>query len=155
MAQIAIQTGDAAQLAYLIHQRADPGAADENGFTLLMDIAGKSYANKAQVASVLIAGNANIDAADDIGRTALFFAARSGDIALVTVLSGSADKDAHDHYRVSALQWAVWEDNVPMVQLLLSMGADPYFHDSMGGSTPYDSAKNSPDPAMRALFGLP
>lgn len=155
MATLAVGMGDLTYLQYLIDSGANINEADSDGVTLLMLVGDADYSNKAQVAQFLLSKGANIDAADRIGRTALFFAVKSNDINLVQALSASTDKNAHEHYMVSILSFAIWNDNVAMVSLLLSWGCDVNFHDSMGGSTPLMEAAKWPNPAIRALFGLP
>lgn len=155
MSRLAIQQGDLVYLQYLIDSRADLNYADPDGVTLLMRVGNQVYSNRAQVATLLLSHNANINAVDDVGRSALYYAVRSGDLNLVQALSATSNKDAHDNYRVSVLCWAIWADDLAMVQLLLSLGCDPFYKDSMGGDTPYTEASKSIDPAIRALFGLP
>lgn len=149
-----IQSGDLTYLQYLLDSRADVTSPDADGVTLLM-LVGTQGSNKAQVAQWLITHNADIDAADDVGRTPLWYAVRGGDVSLVQVFSGAAVKDAHDHYGVSVLTLAIWQNSVAMVSQLLSMGCNVNYPDSMGGDTPLKEAAKSTNPFIRALFGLP
>lgn len=154
MGILGIQSGDLTYLQYLLNSRADVTSPDTDGVTLLMRV-GTQGSNKAQVAQWLITHNANIDGTDDVGRTPLWYAVKGGDVSLVQALSGAAVKDAHDNYGVSILTLAIWQNNVAMVSQLLSMGCNVNFPDSMGGDTPLREAARSPNPFIRALFGLP
>lgn len=153
---LGVSRGDLVYLQYLIDSSADVNTVDGDGVSLLMLLSDADYSNRAQVAQFLISKGARIDTKDKLGRTALFYAVRYGnDIDLVQALAATVDKNACDNYHVSILTWAIWLNNYPLVVLLLSWGCDVNFPDSMGGSTPLQEAASSPNPLIRAAFGLP
>lgn len=128
---------------------------DSEGVTLLMRVALSYYSNKAPMATFLLSNGANINAADQVGRTALYYAVRADDASLVQALAATTDWNAHDNYKVSILSYAVWSNNLAMVNYILSKGANVNYPDSMGGGTPLQAAAGSPNAAIRAAFGLP
>jgi uncharacterized protein len=89
------------------------------GETAMMRAAG---AGRAPVIRSLLAYGAHVDAIDDRGQTALMLSARRaehGTALLQLLLDRGADPDATDKLGWSALTWAVFEDEIDCVRLLL------------------------------------
>eukprot|EP00928_Gymnodinium_smaydae_P003952 TRINITY_DN11394_c0_g2_i1.p1 TRINITY_DN11394_c0_g2~~TRINITY_DN11394_c0_g2_i1.p1 ORF type:complete len:289 (+),score=73.66 TRINITY_DN11394_c0_g2_i1:85-951(+) len=150
----AVPSGNLAGIQAMIAARADVNHRIGEGHTplhILMDsdpYEGDHYA----CAVELMKGGADINIKDSRGRTPLFYAAQGNIREMVLLFSQAEDKDTHDNYRVSALNYAVRENLADSVKALLEIRADPHFADAFGG-TAMMAAKNA-NSVIQGLMGL-
>ena len=77
-------------------------------------------------------------------------AAQEGHLEIVKeLMKAKADVNAANYYGLTALMWAVLEERIPCVQLLLQAGADRK-HKNHAGQTAYDFAQQLEDDGVRA-----
>lgn len=118
--------------------------AADHDYTTLTDFAGRpavqaaARANAGEAIRWLAANGADIDAADAIGFTALFEAARDGQAQAVSVLL-DLGADANRRADASALSltplhMAAIGDHAEIVERLLASGADPDVQGTMGAT---------------------
>lgn len=106
----------------------------------------------ADVAEVLLAAGAQIDARDVHGSTPLHHAAGRGDLILTRVLvSKGADVNAANEPGFRPLHWAAGNGHAAVVKVLLAGGARPNVVGA-NGRTPMDMAKVGGHEAVMALL---
>jgi ankyrin repeat protein len=82
-----------------------------------------------------------VDAQDELKRTALIIAAHRGNTDTVKVLlKEDATLGEVDILGRTALHWAAWQGSEAVVRLLLAAGAQVDVKDTEGGRTPMDLA---------------
>jgi len=83
---------------------------------------------------VLLENNADINARDDYGWTALMWAAYNGYTEIVNLLlENNADVNAQNVWGNTALIWAARKGHTPVVKSLLEKGADVNIRDKENG----------------------
>jgi ankyrin repeat protein len=123
-------------LEALLANGADPDER-EGGDTLLHLLARQG---QEEMAKVLLAGGASVDARSPRGATPLHYAAAVGHVGFVTLLLASgADVNARENDGDTPLHSAALRGNREMVELLLAHGADASVKNSRG-RTPRDEA---------------
>jgi len=91
--------------------------------------------DKVEVARVLIAHGATVDAKDDRERTPLHNAAFIGSAAVAALLLDfNANVEARDCDGLTPMHLAVWQDRVPVVKLLIANHADVNAPNNNGGT---------------------
>ena len=130
--------------------------ADENAAELLRRHGGKSAvklgalsddAANGNVESVKqhLAGGADVNGKDDLGRTPLYRAAYNGHTEIAGLfLAGGADADARDENGWTPLHGAAYKGHLEIVAALLAKKAAVNAKD-VDGDTPLDWAKNKPE----------
>jgi hypothetical protein len=110
----AVKEGDVKEVKEALGERANPNAANRHGYTALMLAAMARDKEKGmEIAQILIAKGADIEATDSTGRTALMYAAQHGNIGVVEVLIESkANVYAKDKGGLTALSFARLDENV-------------------------------------------
>ncbi len=97
--------------------------AKRNDYPLLMIVVQNGFKD---IAELLIANGADVNARNSYGTTPLFVAARKGDTAIAGLLvSNGADVNAKDSGGATALIDAVMDENPDVAALLLGNGAEP------------------------------
>ncbi len=117
----AAERGDLAGVRRLLADGADPnGRGQIGGWSALMQ------AGTADVAAALLAAGADVDQVDDLGLDAMAHALESanGDVARSLQQAG-ADVNARNRYGWTRLRQAAFMRNVPALELLRDLGADP------------------------------
>jgi ankyrin repeat protein len=111
----------------LLEAGANPNGRDLFGFAPLMVVTGSAFHSKSvQLASLLIAAGADLSADLVGGATAIHFAARAGNAALIELLLNfDIPVDLPEAGGNTALYRAVEEQHESAVQLLLERSADP------------------------------
>ena len=137
-------SGDLRLARELLAEGADPNVAVAGGKTPLMeavDEPGQFFdATRAAVVDALLAGGADVDARDDDGRSALFFAGRADVAAVELLLAAGADARATAADGTTALHYAAEHNNSDAARALIAAGADPTARTD-GGQTPVDFAR--------------
>lgn len=130
--------------------------ADENAAELLRKHGGKSAvklgalsddAANGNIESVKkhLAGGADVNGKDDLGRTPLYRAAYNGHSEIaVLFLAGGADADARDENGWTPLHGGAFKGHLDIVAALLAKKAAVNAED-VDGDTPLDWAKNKPE----------
>ena len=107
----------------------------------------------AKVKRLLEHGEADAEARDEDGRTALFEAAYKGFADVVTVLlEAGADVNARAEDGRTALHWAVYSGNADMVKLLLEAGADVNARDEDGRTALFEAAGRGKAAVVKVLL---
>lgn len=120
--QAAAEKGDAASIALLLKQGANPEARDESGATPLL-IASRH--NHIDAARVLIDAGANVNAKDRIEDSAYLYAgARGHNEILKMTLTHGADLKSTNRYGGTALIPAAERGHVETVRILIAVGVD-------------------------------
>ena len=116
----ALYAGEAC-LRMLLDHGADPNQANDQGATPLMWAAG-DY----EKVRILLHAGAEVDARSDLGRTALFIAARKAGTAKIVkeLLGKGADSNARDRQGATPLMEAARAADPETLQRLLAHGAD-------------------------------
>ena len=113
-----------AKVQMLLAAGADPNAATKAGRTALIITAGRAGA--ANAVRALLAAGSRVDAADQLGVTALNTASADGDLETVRLLiERGAGVNVADKAGFTPLMGAVGRNDIERVRLLLSKGADP------------------------------
>jgi ankyrin repeat protein len=121
-----------AKVRLLLAAGADPNIATKAGRTPLIIAAGR--AGGFESVKALLAAGAKIDAADEMGITAILTASYSGDIEAVRLLlDKGAPVNATDKAGFTPLLNAVTTNDIVRVRLLLAKGADPNAANRFGG----------------------
>ncbi len=72
-----------------------------------------------------IAGGADIDATDTVGRTAILIAAKAGRLDVVaTLIEAGADIDAQDNISLNPFLWGCISGNTELVRMMVAAGTD-------------------------------
>ncbi|CAE7755415.1 Invs, partial [Symbiodinium pilosum] len=101
----------------------------------------------------LLRDDLNVNASDVFKRTPLINAVVSGHAKVVEILAAArADLPCADRSGWTALHWAAFQGNGDMVQLCLSLGADPKIKD-LRGSTPRQVVEHVLEGKSEAKFG--
>ena len=82
-----------------------------------------SHGGWVRVARLLVDSDANKDAKDDGGNTALVLASMQGHADVVELLADGAARDSRDNAGNTPLIWAAYRGHGKVVQLLLEAGA--------------------------------
>ena len=91
--------------------------------------------NHRDIAEILIAAGASLEAADNMGRTPLHAAVMNGHLDMcLLLLSKVAYMNALDADQMTPLHWAVKSNHVRIVDCLLAEGADRIIYDRFGRS---------------------
>jgi ankyrin repeat protein len=131
----AVNNNDLAEVRRLIS--ANPTlvfSKDEDGFTPLHLAASDGYK---EIAELLLASNANVNARDNHLSTPLHQVAASGGHAdlMELLIDHKADVNAVDENGLTPLHYATLTDNVVGVKILLIHGAHPDVRDAIEGNT--------------------
>ena len=118
----AVRAGDAARVAELLDQDADPAAAGPDGTTPLHWAARGAHR---AIVERLLAGGADATATNRYGVTPLALAAETGDEATIAaLLDGGADPNGASAEGETVLMVAARTGRVPVLEQLLRAGAD-------------------------------
>ena len=131
--------------------KSDPAlakAADPSGMTGLMVAID---AGKNEIAKLLIAGDANVNAADNNGLTPLFRAVDDLDLARLLVYKGAAVNTRSKDWRTPLHEVAFFGTEA-VAEFLISKGADVNAHDAYGKTPLALAAQSGSRPAMVALL---
>jgi len=120
--QQAVYAGDVDAVRRLLHDGADPRAANQFGATPMMLAAARG---DAAMIRVLLAAGADADSTNEEGQTALMAVARTGNLeAAQLLLQHGAHVRAHERWAgETALMWAAAQSQPQMIRLLLRHGA--------------------------------
>ncbi|KAJ9655450.1 hypothetical protein H2201_008802 [Coniosporium apollinis] len=95
----------------------------------------------------------DVNKTDNRRRTALYWAARSGNEAVVRMLlETGADPKAKDKHGTTALHWAASWGNEVMVRLLVEKGADPRAKTEDGETALHKAARSGKEAVVRLLL---
>ncbi len=129
----AVRSGDPAKLAEEIAKAKDVNEQDQVQRQTALHWAAKE--GKLDMARILVASKANVNAGDRQGKTPLSFAAQAGNYEVCAFLVESgADVNVRDALKGNPLLWASGLGNAKTVEFLLSKGADPKIVDVNGMS---------------------
>ena len=100
----------------------------------------------AKVVKAILKSNPDVNAIDTVGRTALHYACRRGDIEIFKVLMEDTDvnEDAQTKAGVSPMMMAVQSGNIHLLAECLNSNMNPFLEDGLG-QTALDYAKQFPD----------
>jgi len=113
---------------------------DKKGKTLLIEMA--TELDGCDYIPHLIHAGSEIDAKDDLGKSALIYAAIRGRYpSAMQLLMQGADKNLVDNSGMTALTWAALNGRTSIVDILVGMGADVTICDEEGKSA-YDYAND-------------
>lgn len=146
----ACSKGQIELVKHLIAKGADVNVQDENGSTALINACGSSFpgeeddkevmTKKLECAKLLVKAGVKINAQNNLGFSALSFAAS---LALEDIceflLKNNADPNILDKQGMSALMWAAGNQSEKVVKLLLNAKAKKDIK-SISGKTAYDVA---------------
>lgn len=158
----ALSRGDTALLKAMLQFGVDPDSRDEKGNTLLTTVATKSkYRQKQQeiapeVCRLLLKNGADPDITSTNNTTALFLAAKTGNVEVAKILiDRGADIDIATANDQTPLYTAIQKKNNDIALALLAAGADPNKKADWGSSksSPLEAAarNNNPDIIMALL----
>ena len=157
---IAARDGFASVVAELLGAGADPNARMATGFTPLMTAA---ETGKVEILRQLVDARARLDVVNDSGWTPLHVAVANHRLDATALLLdlGAPIESLTDGERATALYLASQAGDAPMVELLLTRGADPNRHDATdtiywrrpGSTTPRASGSCSVTVHRRILDG--
>ncbi len=129
----AVRSGDPAKLAEEISKAKDVNEQDQVQRQTALHWAAKE--GKLDMARILIASKANVNAGDRQGKTPLSFAAQAGNFEVCAFLvENGADVNVRDALKGNPLLWASGLGNAKTVEFLLSKGADAKIVDVNGMS---------------------
>jgi acyl-CoA-binding protein len=125
-------------------------AASQNDMDLLKSCL-EEHTKTSESSSEETEGN-NLDVRDEIGQSALHFAADRNSLeVLETLIKNGANVNSADVEGISVLQAAVIAGHVDAAKLLLQNGADPD-HEDLDGDTPRSCAKDDSTEEIKELF---
>ena len=138
----------------LVDAGADPVARNNGHWTPLHRAAITDPEDEAASALVPVLGPSDVDARDESGRTPLIIAASKGhtDTVREILIEGSAYVNARDVLGWTPLQWAVFNRETELVNLLLSNGADPNSRNNEGWTPIHQAAHNGDAEIVNALI---
>ena len=141
--------GDIEKIKTLIKEGANPNALTRGGLTPLMLAVQKGHKD---ITAYLITHGADVNAKGENGFTALHSAClhRNYEIAEV-LLDNGADVNAREDGN-TPLMLAAYRDDVKLVRLLLSRGADPRAFDDTGKLTTASMARGNNRDEIRKLL---
>ena len=129
----AVRSGDPSKLAEEISKAKDINEQDQIQRQTALHWAAKE--GKLDMARILVASKANVNAGDRQGKTPLSFAAQAGNYEVCAFLVESgADVNVRDALKGNPLLWASGLGNAKTVEFLLSKGADAKIIDVNGMS---------------------
>lgn len=139
----AVRRNNIKMLELLFSKRGDANRKYEGGLSPIM-VWSQRNQKKTNIADILLANGAAINARDNTGRTALMIAIQANARDTVTyLLSHGARIDAKDKKGETPLMYAIRRKNPAMIQLLLDKGARVLQPD-MAGNTPLHIAVTTP-----------
>ncbi|OQR99647.1 hypothetical protein ACHHYP_05402 [Achlya hypogyna] len=101
----------------------------------------------------LLEKGVDINAADEVGYTALHWAAWTGPIQIVTLLLGAqADVDSTNDYDNTPLHWAAWAGKEDAVLVLLQAGADIHQQNDEGDTALHFAAREGHEDTLKLLL---
>jgi ankyrin repeat protein len=128
------KTGDQAAMRSLIQQHVDVNAREADGATALSWAA---YKDDLEIASLLIAGGANANTANDYGATPLMLACANGSAGMVDkLLKAGANANTAVWTGETALMRCAATGNLDAVKFLLARGADVNAKENRQGNRP-------------------
>jgi len=139
-----VKTGTSQSIQAAIDKGADVNAVSSLDGTTVLMLAAEDNPNPDVITTLLEAG-AEIEARDEIDRTALMFAAEDNPNPdmITTLLRAGAEIEARDDFGYTALiRAAAGNPNSIVITALLKAGADGKAKDN-GGLTAFDNAKNN------------
>ncbi|MFQ5645341.1 MAG: ankyrin repeat domain-containing protein [bacterium] len=125
----AVAFGNAAKTKAALRKGADPDTRDGNGNTVLMKMTKKGYT---RIAKILIFYDADVNAQNKLGETALILAAEGHIKIMRVLLSKGADPNARSKDGTTPLMRAADKGSLYIVKLLLEHGADVNTRDHKG-----------------------
>lgn len=142
---------DKMRILELINSGNDINTKDEYGQTALMVAAAN---NNAEITTLLLEHNANINATRNDGKTALIIAAYNGSISIVKLLLDKrADPNISNNEGWSALYYAIRSDNHDISRLLVESGADVNDKTQRGETVLQLAAVKGNEDIVRLLLG--
>ncbi len=146
----AVQSGDAETLVHMIaSNKALVSVKDKNGNSVL------HKATTGEIARLLIAHGADVDARGWMGNRPLHDAASHGHFNVTRVLIESgADVNATRQYEMTPLHWAARGGHAAVVAFLIESGAVPDAEDGWGGTPLTDAIKAGHDECAFSLIAL-
>lgn len=155
----AVIVNNPAACRFLVKQGADVDAPDFHGACPLLYASMKMHVD---VVTALLSAGANLRIADAYGQTAIHWATRHYDTAVLKALLHNRQCDQvavnqqdYTDY-MTPIQWAIAWDGTPHVRLLLDAGADPLRMDRQGRSAlDYCIHFNRPDCLTTVLAAYP
>lgn len=122
--------GDTEMVRTLLAHGADPNLPALDRTTPLM---ASVYACRMDIATPLLDGGARTEDADQLGKTAMVYAAGTGcEAAVVALLARGVDVNARYRHALTALMWAAGAGHADAVRALLARGADAGLTDDRG-----------------------
>ena len=134
------------QLDLLLKNGADINLKHKGGRSLLSCAVSEDWVSGQDIqrlVNTLISKGANVDAQDDTGRTALFWAVDKGkQDSVIQLINAGAAVDNGDHNETTPLSWAARKNNTSVISTLLSAHAKLDLRDKHG-RTPLSWAAGS------------
>ena len=151
--QVARQGSWPAVLDALLEFDAKPDQPNKLGRTALMDTADDTSPHQQAMIRALIRRGVSVNRRDDLGQTAVYFAARAGVEEKVTILlEAGADTTIATRDGDTPLIVAPYKGSAGLIQLLLSAGASPRAANKHGETALYWAAFYHNVPAMSTLI---
>jgi ankyrin repeat protein len=111
------------------------------------------YRDRANVVSLLLEKNAEVNGVNEFGVTPLMIAADHGNIQIVqALLEHGADVNAKNHEGLTALFWPARRGHAQVVLLLVQKGADPNLKDSYGATVLHAAVENNDLSSVKILL---
>ena len=151
-ARVAMSEGDVSWLENFLRDKKNVSLTDEQGRSLLHLVAADSFP-RIDMAEILLAKGADVNAEDSQSMTPLHLAASKGDTALVTLLlEKGANVNAQDDSGRTPLHWVALSCSTETAEVLVEKGAKVSAADEHGNTPLHEAAHQRRTKALEALL---